>query len=101
MATEDSLVPPPESRIAEVATGLTAVGLRPKRVEDRGHTSLEAAVPRTFPDASWPRLLALLGKADWFGLADSSARGRSLWAAFHNSTPAPNDTAAADARDQP
>ena len=94
-------MPPPESRIAEVSTGLTAVGLRPKRVEHRGHTSLEAAVPRSFPDASWPRLLALLAKADWFGLVDSSARGRSLWAAFHSSAPAASDTAAESARDQP
>jgi hypothetical protein len=100
VATEDSLVPPPESRIAEVAEGLAAVGLRPKRIEYRGHTSLEAAVPRSFPNASWPRVLALLAEADWFGLADGSARGRSLWAAFNNSAPAPDDTADA-ARDQP
>jgi len=100
VATEDSLVPPPESRIAEVATGLTAVGLRPKRIEYRDHTSVEAAVPRSFPDASWPQVLALLAEADWFGLADSSARGRSLWAAFHNSAPAASTTAEG-ANDQP
>jgi hypothetical protein len=58
-------------------------------------TSIEARLPDTFPDESWPEVLTLLETADWFGLAGSTTRGRSLWAAIRKSAPAA--TAAADA----
>lgn len=78
-------MPPPEARIATITARLAAVGLRPQRKDHADRTVIEAAVPPSFPDAAWPDVLAALESADAFGLIDSAARGRSLWAAVHTS----------------
>lgn len=80
-----------EARIAEIAARLTAAGLRPQRKENRGHTSVEAAVPPSLSAESWAEVLAALETADWFGLTDSSKRGRWLWAAVRRSPLVPPD----------
>jgi hypothetical protein len=78
-------VPPREARIAHITARLAAAGLRPVRKEHDDHTSIEAPVPASFPDSAWPGVLAVLETADWFGLADNTARGRVLWAAIRRS----------------
>jgi hypothetical protein len=80
-------VPPPEARIADITARLAAAGLRPERKQHDGHTTVEAIVPASFPDESWPGVLAALESADWFGLTDNTARGRVLWAAIRTSGP--------------
>jgi hypothetical protein len=87
LATEDCLVPPPEARIADISARLAALGLAPELKEHRDHTSIEARVPSTFPADAWPEVLALLETADSFGLADSAAHGRELWAVIRKSVP--------------
>ncbi|MEC3995569.1 hypothetical protein VSR01_19365 [Actinacidiphila sp. DG2A-62] len=80
-------MPPPEARIADITTRLAAAGLRPQRKQHPRHVTVEAIVPASFPDESWPGVLAALESADWFGLTDNSARGRVLWAAIRTSGP--------------
>lgn len=74
-------MPPPEARIADICARLFAVGLTPERTDNGDCTRIEARVPSAFPAGSWPELLAVLETADRFGLADSTSRGRQLWAA--------------------
>jgi hypothetical protein len=81
-------VPEPEARIEGIRAGLAAVGLTPVIKRYREHTRIEASMPTTFPAETWGQLLALLAEADWFGFADSGVRGRSLWAAVREDTPA-------------
>ncbi|MFC4034055.1 hypothetical protein ACFO3J_21625 [Streptomyces polygonati] len=77
-----------DARIADISARLTAVGLAPELKEYANRTSIEARVPDSFPAESWPEVLAVLETADGFGLADSAARGRSLWATIRKSAPA-------------
>lgn len=73
-------MPPPEARIDDICARLVAVGLTPERTDDGDHTQIEARVPSGFPAGSWRELLAVLETADRFGFADSTSRGRQLWA---------------------
>lgn len=73
-------MPPPEARIDDICARLVAVGLTPERADDGDHTQIEARVPSDFPAGSWRELLAVLETADRFGFADSTSRGRQLWA---------------------
>ncbi|MFF7155713.1 hypothetical protein [Streptomyces sp. NPDC008139] len=84
-------MPEPEARTEDIRAGLAAVGLNPAVKEYRDHTRIEAALPAAFPTEAWGEVLALLATADWFGLADSGARGRSLWAAVTKNTPTSPD----------
>lgn len=76
-------MPPPDARIAEITARLAAAGLKPRRTEHSGHTTVEAAVPPSFPDESWPEVLAVLETADRFGL-NSATHGRTLWAVIRS-----------------
>lgn len=73
-------MPPPEARIADICARLAAVGLTPERTDEGDCAQIEARVPSDFPAGSWRELLAVLETADRFGLADSTSRGRQLWA---------------------
>lgn len=86
-------MPAPEARIADISTGLAALGLTPELKARRDQTTVEARVPESFPAESWPAVLALLETADAFGLNDSAARGRSLWAVIRRSAPSAGEAA--------
>lgn len=73
-------MPRPEARIADICARLAAVGLTPERTDRGGRARIEAPVPPDFPAGRWPELLAVLETADRFGFADSTSRGRHLWA---------------------
>lgn len=94
-------MPVPEARIVEITARLSALGLRPERKDHVHHTTIQAALPASFPDAAWPDVLAVLESADFFGLADSTARGRFLWAAVRHSPRAAADATSADAAPGP
>ncbi|WP_255954596.1 hypothetical protein [Streptomyces odontomachi] len=49
--------------------------------------SVETQVPDGQSEESWQGLLRLLEEADWFGLVDSSERGRTAWAAISKEAP--------------
>ncbi|MYS22577.1 hypothetical protein GA0115240_142314 [Streptomyces sp. DvalAA-14] len=86
-------MPPRDRRIAAISARLTAVGLEPELKEYAHYTSIEARVPDSSPVESWSEVLAALETADGFGLADSAARGRSLWATIRKSVPAATSAA--------
>ena len=84
---------PPQARTADIFARLTAAGLSPEVTEAADHTRIEAKVPTPFPAEAWPQVVAALEKADWFGLAHSSERGGSLWAAVRKRGPEAADVA--------
>ncbi|MEU1231442.1 hypothetical protein [Streptomyces sp. NPDC005828] len=67
---------------------LTALGITSVVTRGRGWNRVEAHVPRPLSPEQWQELLAAMATADSFGLVDSSADGRSIWAGVNDKTPA-------------
>lgn len=94
-------MPPPEARIADICARLAAVGLTPERTDHGDRTRIEARVPSDFPAGSWPELLAVLETADRFGFADSTSRGRQLWAVVRTDPPEASHASGGQDRPEP
>ncbi|WP_449471096.1 hypothetical protein [Streptomyces tanashiensis] len=71
-----------------MTTQLAAVGVAYAVTRGKGWIRVEAHVPRPLAPEQWQELLAALAMADSFGLVDSSADGRSVWAGVNDKTPA-------------
>ncbi|MFH8837326.1 hypothetical protein [Streptomyces sp. NPDC017868] len=71
-----------------MTTQLAAVGVAYVVTRGKGWIRVEAHVPRPLAPEQWQELLAALAMADSFGLVDSSADGRSVWAGVNDKTPA-------------
>ncbi|QKW07389.1 hypothetical protein HUT18_14340 [Streptomyces sp. NA04227] len=65
-----------------MAEFLSTVGFTPQLTDHGDHLSVEAEVLHPVSSEDWQELVTALDKADWFGLVDSSEKGRRLWAAF-------------------
>lgn len=94
-------MPPLEARIADIFARLAAVGLTPVRTDEDDRTQIDACVPSDFPSGSWPELLAVLETADRFGLADSTSRGRLLWAVVWTHPPETSHASSGQDRPEP
>lgn len=81
-------MPSPEARADSLAARFDAAGLAPRTHDHPRHLSIEADVPDSVTSELWQEVLSLLESADWFGLMDSSARGRTVWAAIRKDSPA-------------
>lgn len=77
-------MPASEARAEDLAARLSALGLTPRVKQHATHTSVEAEVPETLPEATWREVLEVLTRADRFGLLAGSSTGRILWAAVRN-----------------
>ncbi|MCX4787676.1 hypothetical protein OG369_16225 [Streptomyces sp. NBC_01221] len=71
-----------------MAARLSAWGLTPIVTSHGDCIRIEAYVPQSISPELWRELLAALATADCFGLVDSSADGRTLWAGVNKKTPA-------------
>ncbi|MFE7546812.1 hypothetical protein [Streptomyces gardneri] len=88
MQPREGLALSPESRVDHMTTQLAAVGVAYAVTRGKGWIRVEAHVPHPLAPEQWQELLAALATADSFGLADSSADGRSVWAGVNDKTPA-------------
>lgn len=80
-------MPSAEARAERLRAQLFATGFTPRVLDHDDHVSVETHVPDDLSEQSWQELLALLEGADWFGLVDSSERGRTAWAAISKEAP--------------
>lgn len=74
-------MPTYQERADHLAACLSAVGLTPHVTEDHEGTYIEAELPHSVSTETWREVLAVLETGDRFGLALTSAGGRTLWAA--------------------
>ncbi|MFE7772612.1 hypothetical protein ACFU5O_01665 [Streptomyces sp. NPDC057445] len=84
-------MPAPEVSAEAFAARLSAVGLSTRVQEHTRHTSIEAEVPDSLPAETWREVLAVVAKADRFGLLATSLGGRTLWAVVRKAVPATGD----------
>lgn len=88
MQPREDLALSPEARVDRMTARLAALGIASVVTRGKGWSRVEAHVPRPLSPELWQELLAALGTADAFGLVDSSADGRSIWAEANDKTPA-------------
>ncbi|WP_371635992.1 hypothetical protein OG988_18800 [Streptomyces zaomyceticus] len=71
-----------------MTTRLAALSVASVVTRTEGWIRVEGHVPHPLAPEQWQELLAALAMADSFGLVDSSADGRSVWAGVNDKTPA-------------
>ncbi|MFB9484599.1 hypothetical protein ACFFSH_35275 [Streptomyces filamentosus] len=74
-----------------MTTRLAALGVTSAVTRTKGWIHVEGHVPHLLAPEQWQELLATLAVADSFGLVDSSADGRSVWAGVNDKAPATVD----------
>lgn len=88
MQPRDRLALSPDGRVDRMTARLAALGIAPIVTRGKGWGRVEAHVPCPLSPERWQELLAALATADSFGLVDSSADGRRVWAGVNDKTPA-------------
>lgn len=81
-------MPSAQTRADGLAERISAAGFTPRVIDQGKHVCIETEVPEMVSATSWQDLLAVLQDADWFGLVDSTQRGRTAWAAVTENAPA-------------
>ncbi|MEU2506006.1 hypothetical protein ABZ621_14980 [Streptomyces sp. NPDC007863] len=88
MQPRDGISLSPEGRVDRLAARLSVLGLASVVTRREGCIRVEAHIPHVLAPELWRELFAVLKTADRFGLVDSSADGRSVWAGVDDKTPA-------------
>lgn len=83
---------PAAERAQDIAVRLKTVGYEPRITHEKDRIRIEADVSEPVSPDRWHQLLAVLDRADRFGL-DGTADGRTAWAAVQADALAAPDSA--------